>query len=364
MTSAPIDVARPVRAGEELDAVALAHWLESVSPDVGESGVTIEQFPRGFSNLTYLLRLAGGLELVLRRPPRGIKKGSAHDMGREFRILRALHVRGGRVPRPVAFCDDESVIGTPFYVMERVRGLILRQAAPSGLDLTPAIMRGLSSSFLHTMREIHATPIDADGIRELGSPAGYVQRQVQGWAKRYGAARTDDIADMEALAAWLDANRPAEWGASLIHNDLKYDNMVLDAGDPTRVLAVLDWEMATLGDPLMDLGTTLGYWVDADDPAELRSLGLGITALPGNLSRAELWAEYERRAGRSLGDPVFYFAFGLFKLGVISQQIYARFKAGLTTDERFAALIHAVRALSHTGMRAVALKRLDRLAAG
>ena len=283
-------------------------------------------------------------------------------MGREFRILRALHLRGGRVPRPIAFCDDESVLGAPFYIMERVRGLILRQAAPPGLDLTPEIMRGLSTSFLDAMLEIHGTPLDAEGIAELGNPAGYVQRQVQGWAKRYGNARTDDVPDMEQLAAWLDANRPAEWGAALIHNDLKYDNMVLDANNLTRVLAVLDWEMATLGDPLMDLGTTLGYWVDANDPPELRTLGLGITALPGNLSRAELWAAYERRAGRSLGDPVFYFAFGLFKLGVISQQIYARFKAGLTTDERFGALIDAVRALSRTGVRAIACRRIDRLA--
>ena len=362
--TAQLDAAGGVRAGEELDATALSRWLASAAPEYAGGSIVVEQFPRGFSNLTYLLRFSGDRQLVLRRPPRGVRKGSAHDMTREFRILRALHARGGRVPHPVAACEDESVLGAPFYVMERVRGLILRQAAPPGLDLTPAIMRGLSMSLIDAMRAIHDTPLDAEGIKELGSPAGYVQRQVQGWAKRYGAARTDEIAEMEQLAAWLDANRPGEWGAALIHNDFKYDNMVLEPDNVTRVLAVLDWEMATLGDPLLDLGTTLGYWVDADDPPALRSLGLGITALPGSLTRAELWAEYERRAGRPLGDPVFYFAFGLFKLGVISQQIYARYKAGLTADERFGALIHAVRALSQTGMRAVALKRLDRLAAG
>ena len=184
MTSPPLDSARPVRAGEELDARTLALWLSAGAPEYAGATLAIEQFPRGFSNLTYLLRLSGDRELVLRRPPRGVKKGSAHDMGREFRILRTLHLRGGSVPRPIAFCDDESVLGAPFYVMERVRGLILRQAAPPGLDLTPEIMRGLSTSFLDAMLEIHGTPLDAEGIAELGNPAGYVQRQVQGWAKR------------------------------------------------------------------------------------------------------------------------------------------------------------------------------------
>ena len=357
-----LDSSRPVRPGEELDAAALARWLAGAAPDFAPSPIDIEQFPRGFSNLTYLLRLPGDRELVLRRPPKGVKKGSAHDMGREFRILRALHARGGKVPRPVGHCDDESVLGAPFYVMERVRGLILRAAPPPGVPLTPAVMQGLSASFVDAMLEIHRTPLDAEGVRELGNPEGYVQRQVQGWAKRYRAAATDPIADMETLAAWLDANRPGEWGAALIHNDFKYDNMVLDPADPTRILAVLDWEMATLGDPLMDLGTTLAYWVDADDPPELRALGLGITALPGNLTRAGLWARYGELVGRPLGNPGFYYAFGLFKLAVIAQQIYTRYKAGLTTDERFGALIDAVRALAAMGNRVAAIGRVSHLA--
>ena len=351
-----------MRSGEELDATALGRWLAVAAPEYSGATIEVEQFPSGYSNLTYLLRLGADRELVLRRPPKGVKHGSAHDMGREYRILRALHARGGKVPRPVGYCEDDAVLGTPFYVMERVRGLILRQAAPPGLSLTPEIMRGLSTAFVEAMLEIHHTPLDTAGVREVGNPEGYVQRQVQGWAKRYRTAATDEIADMESLASWLDANRPGEWGAALIHNDFKYDNMVLDPADPTRILAVLDWEMATLGDPLMDLGTTLAYWVDADDPPELRALGLGITALPGNLSRAELWERYEQLVGRPLGSPAFYYAFGLFKLAVIAQQIYTRFQAGLTRDERFGALIHAVRALAAMGIRVAALGRVHHLA--
>lgn len=359
MATPPLDTARAVRAGEEIDAERLAAWCATHAPEVA-GPITVEQFPRGFSNLTYLLRTPGG-EFVLRRPPRGVKKGSAHDMGREYRILVALHARGGRVPRPIVHTDDESVIGASFYVMARVPGVILRGTPPAGLALPPETMRGLSHAFVEALLDIHRTPLDAPGIADLGKPEGYVERQVQGWAARYQRARTDDVADMEALAAWLEGHRPAESGGALIHNDFKYDNFVLDPAELTRITAVLDWEMATLGDPLLDLGTSLGYWVDADDPPELRALGLGITALPGNLSRAELWARYHERAGRPAADPVFYYAFGLFKIAVIAQQIYARYKAGLTQDERFGALGLAVQGLAGLGMRAVALNRIDRL---
>ena len=354
-----LDAARPVRAGEEIDAVKIGRWLSGVVPGI-HGQPDVRQFPRGFSNLTYLLTV-GEFELVLRRPPRGVGKGSAHDMGREYRILRALHERGGKVPRPIAFCDDESVLGAPFYVMERVRGLILRQTPPPGLDLGPATMRALSEAFVDALIEIHRVPIDAEGIAELGHPDGYVARQVSGWTKRYAAARTDDISDMESLAAWLVANQPVESGAALIHNDFKYDNLVLDPADLTRIVAVLDWEMATVGDPLMDLGTSLGYWVEPGDPAEIRSLGIGLTALPGNLTRSEVWARYGSRMGRDVGSPVFYYAFGLFKISVIAQQIYARFVKGLTTDERFGRLIHGVRAMARTAMRATDAGRIDHL---
>ncbi len=359
MTPPPIDTARAVRPGEEIDAKALAAWCAVHAPEVA-GPITIQQFPRGFSNLTYLLSTASR-EFVLRRPPRGVKKGSAHDMGREFRILAALHARHAPVPRPVALADDESIIGAPFYMMERVAGVILRSQNPPGLVLDESTMRGLSLAFVDALRAIHATPLDAAGIADLGKPEGYVERQVQGWAARYQRARTDDVADMDALAAWLDAHRPTESGAALIHNDFKYDNFVLAPDDLTRIVAVLDWEMATLGDPLMDLGTSLGYWVDPTDPPELRAIGLTVTALPGNLSRAELWQRYHDVAGRPAPDPVFYYAFGLFKIAVIVQQIYARYKAGLTADERFAQLGAAVQGLAGLGRRAIELQRIDRL---
>ena len=359
MTTPPLDAARAVRAGEELDAAALSAWCTAHAPEVA-GAITVQQFPRGFSNLTYLLTV-GSAEFVLRRPPKGVKKGSAHDMSREFRILAALHARQGPVPRPVALCEGDDVIGSPFYIMERVRGVILRSQPPDGVRLDTATMAGLSQAFIEALLAIHRVPISADGIAGLGHPEGYVERQVQGWAARYQRARTDDVANMEWLAAWLDANRPGESGAALIHNDFKYDNFVLDPANLTRIIAVLDWEMATLGDPLLDLGTSLGYWVDASDPPELRALGLGITALPGNLSRMELWARYHERAALPMREPVFYYVFGLFKLAVIAQQIYARYRAGLTTDDRFGALGHAVQALAGLGRRAVALGRIDRL---
>ena len=359
MTSPPLDQARPVRPGEEIDAASLSAWCAVHAPELAGS-IAVQQFPRGFSNLTYLLSISGR-DYVLRRPPRGVKKGSAHDMSREYRILSALHARQGPVPRPVASCDDDTVIGAPFYIMERVSGVILRSQAPAGVTLDAATMAGLSEAFVRALIGIHATPLTAPGFAELGHPEGYVVRQVQGWASRYARARTDDVGNMEWLAAWLDAHRPAESGAALIHNDFKYDNFVLDPHDLTRIVAVLDWEMATLGDPLMDLGTSLGYWVDSEDPPELRALGLGITALPGNLSRAELWARYHEITGRAPTDPVFYHVFGLFKLAVIGQQIYARYKAGLTADERFALLGRAVVALAALGRRAVELQRIDRL---
>ena len=359
MTSPPLDTARAVRPGEEFDAAALSAWCAVHAPEVAGT-IAVQQFPRGFSNLTYLLSV-GDRAYVLRRPPRGVKKGSAHDMSREFRILSALHARQGPVPRPVAICEDDTVIGAPFYIMERVEGVILRSQNPPGLVLDEPTMRGLSHAFVDALLGIHRVPLDAPGIAELGHPEGYVERQVQGWAARYQRARTDDVPDMEFLAAWLDANRPGESGGALIHNDFKYDNFVLDPNDLTRIVAVLDWEMATLGDPLMDLGSSLGYWVDPNDPPDLRSLGLGVTALPGNLTRPELWTRYLDQAGRPQADPVFYYAYGLFKLAVIAQQIYARYKLGLTTDERFAALGAAVEGLSGLARRSVELKRIDRL---
>ena len=340
-----------VRWGEELPLEALNAWLASEAPAVGRvTGVA--QFPGGFSNLTYLLTTSTG-EFVLRKPPRGVGAGSAHDMGREARILSVCELRGIPAPRVIASCDDASVIGAPFYVMERMNGIILRgSTAPKGYDA--AAFAALGERFLDTLIAIHgATPSDPV-IGGLGRPMGYVSRQVEGWTERWQKSRTDDVASVEQLAAWLDANQPSESGACLIHNDYKYDNLVLDPKQPGRIIAVLDWEMATLGDPLLDVGTSLAYWIEADDHPAFKALGLGITALPGNLTRAQLWERYLKKSGRMQRSATWYHVYGVFKVAVIAQQIYARYRKGLTTDERFARLGDVVRLLGEFGGSVVA----------
>ena len=359
MSSDWIDSPTSVREGEELDLARLGAYLEAHLPNL-DGPFEVEQYPRGFSNLTYLVR-AGERELVLRRPPFGAAVKSGHDMGREHRILTALAGRYDKAPRPLLYCEDPRVLGAPFYVMERVRGVVLRPRMPEAMRPSPERMAAIAGGFVDTLAELHAVDTEAAGLAELGRPEGYVRRQVDGWVGRYEKAKTEDIPEMTRLAGWLDRRAPAESGAALIHNDFKYDNLVLDPTDGTRVIAVLDWEMATLGDPLMDLGTSLGYWVDPDDPPELRALALSPTLLPGNPNRAELVQRYAAVSGREIADPVFYYVQGLFKIAVIVQQIYARYHAGHTADPRFANLIEGVRACSRTALRAATLGRIDRL---
>jgi aminoglycoside phosphotransferase (APT) family kinase protein len=354
-----LDSPRPVRAGEQLDAARLAAYLRARLPEL-VGPLEVAQFPAGFSNLTYLVRV-GAAEFVLRRPPFGSQVKTAHDVGREFLILSRLRPVYPKVPRPVLYCDDLSVLGAPFYLMERVGGVILRARPPAGAALTPAVMRRLSEAFIETLVEIHGVAYEAAGLGELGRREGYVARQVEGWTRRYFNARTDDVPEIERLARWLAEHAPKDSDHALIHNDFKYDNVVLAPDDLTRVLAVLDWEMATVGDPLMDLGTTLSYWVDPDDPAEWQRFGFGLTTRAGNLSRRELLDTYARRSGRDISDPVFYFAYGLLKVAGIVQQIYYRYRQGLTTDARFADLAQLVRASGRLAQRAVELNRLDRL---
>ena len=340
---------RPVRAGEEVDLVTLNSFLVAHAPSVGTVD-RVAQFPGGFSNLTYLLGGPRG-EWVLRRPPRGVGEGTAHDMAREFRILSVLANKGVAAPRPIVLCEDQTVAGAPFYLMERVVGMILRQASPDGAP-PPAAMHLLCESFVDTFVAIHSIGPDDPAIASLGKAEGYVTRQVNGWSKRWAASRTGDVPAMDATAAWLAANQPAASGATLVHNDYKYDNLVLDPSELSRIRAVLDWEMATLGDPLLDVGTTLGYWVEAGDHPVFRALALGATALPGNFTREALWARYLEKTGRGPVDPLFYYVFGLFKIAVIAQQIYARFQKGLTSDERFGRLGEAVRLLAMTAVDA------------
>jgi aminoglycoside phosphotransferase (APT) family kinase protein len=330
------DAPRPVRAGEEIDAARLSAWLYQPVD-------SIEQFPRGHSNLTYLVK-AGGRELVLRRPPFGSKVKSAHDMVREARILEKLHPVYPKAPKVVAVCEDVSVIGAQFYVMERIRGFVLRGADPQGLD-----MRALSSRFVDALVELHSVDYSKAGL--TGKPEGYVRRQVEGWTRRWHDAKTDDIPDVDRAGAWLAERIPSERGAAFVHNDYKFDNMVLD--DAGAIVGILDWEMSTVGDPLMDLGTALGYWIEAGDAEALKSFSFGPTFAEGAYTRDEIVQEYARRSGRDVSGMLFYYVFALFKTAVVLQQIYKRYKEGLTKDERFAALIFGVQLLAAQAAAAI-----------
>jgi len=280
----------------------------------------------------------------------------------ETNIYDQLAEAYSKVPRPLVYCEDESVLGAPFYIMERVAGVIFRgQHPPRGLTLSPHLMRQLSTGLIDNLAGLHAVDLEATGLAGEGRPVGYVERQVSGWTGRYFKARTDKIPQVEEVAAWLADHRPAESGAALIHGDFKYDNLVLDPHDLARIVAILDWEMATVGDPLMDLGTTLGYWVDATDPPEHRMLPFGPTQLPGNLNRAELVQRYAEASGQEVPDPLFYYVYGLFKVVVIAQQIYKRFKDGSTKDQRFATFIMGVRIMGQTATLALEKGRIDNL---
>ncbi len=335
---------RAPRPGEELDAAALGAFLGASLPgaDGRPIAARVEQFPGGHSNLTYLLRLADGRELVLRRPPVGSRVKAAHDMGREVRVLSRLAEVWDTAPRPLVHCDDEARLGFKFYVMERLRGLILRRELPAGVALDEPTARRSSEALIDGMVELHAIDYQAAGLGDLGRPDGYVERQVRGWTERYGGSRTDDIPSVTRVADWLAAHLPTSGPATLLHNDYKFDNVVLAPDDLTRIVGVLDWEMATVGDPLMDLGTALAYWVEEGDPEPLKGMRFGPTTLPGMLTRAGVAEHYAERSGRPVDDIVFYYAFGLFKTAVVVQQIYYRWKQGLTKDPRFAGLIHAV----------------------
>jgi aminoglycoside phosphotransferase (APT) family kinase protein len=250
------------------------------------------------------------------------------------------------------------VIGSPFYLMERRRGLVVRKRLPPEISVSPETARRLSTALVDNLVLLHSLDPPAAGLGDLGKPEGYVQRQVTGWANRYAQARTQEVPAMERIVGWLNEHIPPGSGAAIIHNDYKYDNLVLSAEDPTRIVAVLDWEMATLGDPLMDLGTTLGYWVEAGDPEDLRLAAMGPTALAGSLTRGELVERYAEQTGRPVSNALFYYCFGLFKIAVIVQQIYARFVRGHTQDPRFARLDQLVAILARQADVAIQTNRL------
>jgi len=342
---------REVRSGETLDLGKLEPYLRRHLPGF-EGPLSVEQFPSGHSNLTYLLR-DGSRQLVLRRPPFGSRVKSAHDMGREHRILSHLHTAYTPAPEPLVFCEDESVIDAPFYVMKRIPGVILRRKLPPELELAEETVGRLCEAFVDNLAELHQLDYREIGLGELGKPDGYVERQVLGWTKRYAGSKTDDIPEVDQLAKWLSERIPTEHGAALIHNDYKYDNLILDPDDITKVVGLLDWEMSTLGDPLMDLATALSYWIEATDPAEVLSFAFGPTFVPGSWTRRALAERYAEKTGASLDGFLFYYCLALFKNAVVAQQIYYRYKQGLTHDDRFAAFIHGVRIISQEALRAI-----------
>lgn len=290
--------------------------------------------------------------MVLRRPPFGSKVKTAHDMGREFRVLSKLHAVYP-APRALLYCEGAQVLGAPFYLMERIHGIIIRRELPAGLQITPEKARQLNESFIDNLARLHAVDYAAVGLGDLGKPQGYLERQVRGWIERYYGSRTHELPEVESLSGWLKQHMPAQSGATLIHNDYKFDNMVLDARDITQVKGVLDWEMCTLGDPLSDLGTAIAYWVEPGDPPELQSIHWGPTTLPGSLSRVQLVQRYGEKTGRDVSGILYYYVFALFKTAVITQQIYYRYHHGLTRDARFAALLDVTKVLLNTAARAV-----------
>ena len=340
------DPTSAVREEDAFDVPAMAAWLREHGDGVPAGLPSVRQFPGGASNLTYLLAY-DDRDLILRRPPSGAKARSAHDMRREFTIQSRLGPVFGLVPGMIAFCDDQDVIGSDFYVMERLDGTILRRDLPDGLSFSEDGARALCTNFLDVLVDLHQVDPSKAGLDDLGRGAGYVARQVGGWSDRFRRARTDNVGDYERVMGWLDRQQPDDVATTVIHNDFRLDNVVLDADDPLRVVGVLDWEMATLGDPLMDLSGALAYWIQADDDDSFRAARRQPSHLPGMLTRAEMVDYYTSRMGFSVTPEQwrFYEVFGLFRLGVIAQQIYYRYHHGQTTNEAYARFLPMVQLL-------------------
>jgi aminoglycoside phosphotransferase (APT) family kinase protein len=346
------DQSTRIRDGEELDAGIIDAYLKAHIP--GLIGTPqISQFPGGASNLTYLLQYPEH-ELVLRRPPFGHKAKSAHDMGREYRILNQLNAGFPYCPKAYVHCTDESVIGSEFYVMQRVNGIILRADLPSELNFDAQQTQQLCKSFIDKLVELHQVDYNACGLGDLGKPQGYVQRQISGWSDRYEKALTPDAPLWTEVKAWLNAKMPADHPrSSIVHNDYRFDNVILDPNNPQEIIGVLDWELTTLGDPLMDLGNSLAYWIEASDPAPVQLMRRQPSNAPGMLTRQEFADYYAERAGIKIDCIDFYYCYGLFRLAGIVQQIYYRFYHGQTQDKRFAQFVQMNKLLEQMSLQVI-----------
>ena len=322
------------RADEGLDATRLEPYLRERLPE-SDGEFALRQFKGGHANLTYLIRF-GDTEYVLRRPPLGPIAPGSHDMGREYRVLSKLHAHFPLAPRSFLFCDDQTIIGAPFQVMDRRHGIVIRDRMPDVEGDGPELRRRISDMLVDVLAELHGTDRDAAGLGDLGHPEGFVERQLAGWSKRWQAAAHEDNPDMARLVAWLEARRPETRHVAILHNDYKLDNMIVDGRDPATPVAVLDWDMCTSGDALTDLGYLLNQWVEpGDDPAWIEWTAMP-TWQPGFAGRADVIERYSRQTGFDVADIDWYYAFSVMKFAVIIQQIYIRYRRGQTQDERFA----------------------------
>ena len=349
-----------VRKGEELNAILLKKYLqENKLINSVESELFVNQFTHGYSNLTYLLQIENK-EYVLRKPPVGaIKRG--HDMSREFKVQSGISKAFPKVPEMYGFCEDEAVLGSDFYIMEKVEGVILNYKEAKQRNIPQAEYKTIANSWLDTLVELHNVDYKTIGLTDLGRPEGYVNRQVTNWGKQYVKAKTDEYPEATKVMQWLEENQPKKYDYCLIHNDFKYDNVVFKDDSWNEVAAVLDWEMATLGDPLMDLGTTIAYWSMASDSDIIVNGFPSPTTMIGNPGRNELVEMYAKKSGRSINNLVFYYVYGLFKIAVIVQQIYYRYHKGLTKDKRFAHLNQATQLFCLMANQAIKKNRIEQL---
>jgi aminoglycoside phosphotransferase (APT) family kinase protein len=339
----------PIRPGEELDWQALERYLiENLPAKIADldasAGFAVDQFPGGHSNLTYRICF-GGREFVMRRPPFGPVAPTAHDMPREYLLLDAISPRFPLAPKPYLLCQDASVIGAPFYLMERRRGIVVRHTIPPEMGDDLGLRHRISANLVDTLVDLHAVEIEESGLSRIGKPQGFVKRQVEGWTGRWERSKTGELPELTMTARWLSERLPPETGTpTLVHNDYKLDNIMLDAADPARIAAVLDWEMCTVGDPLVDLGLLLCYWPQS---GEIFSGSLSsVTMLPGWMKHSELVERYAARSGRDVSNVAYYHIFALFKVAVVIQQIFYRYHVGQTRDERFAGMDKVVQAFA------------------
>lgn len=335
-----LDVGSSVKQGEELDIKAVEKWLANAianDPKLGEKPLgtaEVTQYAGGASNWTYRLKYQNR-DLILRRPPKGTKAKSAHDMVREYNVQQTLYQQGLPVPKMIALCEDQSVIGCDFYIMERIEGIILRSNIPKELNFSHSEVAALCRNLIDTLVRVHQVEYKNTPLAKLGRGKGYCARQVNGWDKRYAQAKTINVPSFKLVRSWLKKNTPADIKTCLIHNDWRFDNVILDPQDKTKIIGILDWEMATLGDPLMDLGGALAYWVQADDNFIVRQMRRQPTHVPGMYSREQVVKYYLQQMQLDIDNWTFYDVFGLFRVAAILQQIYYRYYHKQTTNAAF-----------------------------